>query len=469
MTARATPTNVGSRKLDLKWALTLRVVAVAVACFVVAATLTLYGTYRELRRANDNVADIVVRQLQMQLFRIDLNLDVLARFPDWDPVAAHVLDTGQCVQFIKPDGNFGRSSCVGVNLRNSQLPSWVSSLGTSMLGTHADIARPISYRGKAHGTLLVTTEPAVIVAELWKGVAGLLTLTAALVGAICLLQYIAISRALRPTKEILAGLDGLSRGDLSCRLPSFSLVELGRISEVFNTLAESLELTTRERTRLAARLVDRQEDERSHLARELHDELAQSLSAINAAAASIKATAENECPTLLPEADRLSQTAMTAMRSLRATLHTLRPPEIDDFGLRAALSALVSDQERRSGGKLKITIEINGDLHDLSSAAASHVYRIIQEGLTNIGKHSNASRARIVLDFRGEPPDRSCRSTPLAGANHRRRWIAEPSPTTPVATALGLHRHARARDGARREIECRPTWPRLHASSRHSV
>ena len=62
------------------------------------------------------------------------------------------------------------------------------------------------------------------------------------------------------------------------------------------------------------------------------------LSAMSAVAASIKATAETECPALVPEANNLSQTSMAMMRSLRTTLQTLRPPEIDDFGLAASLS-----------------------------------------------------------------------------------------------------------------------------------
>jgi signal transduction histidine kinase len=233
--------------------------------------------------------------------------------------------------------------------------------------------------------------------------------------ATCMLQYVAISRALRPTKDILAGLDKLTRGDLSWRLPNFRLIELQRISEVFNTLAASLDRTRRERTALAARLVDGREQERRHLARELHDELAQSLSAMSAIAASIKATAEVECPALVPEATNLSQTSMAMMRSLRTTLQTLRPPEIDDFGLAASLTALAKDQERRAGGKLKILIEVDGDLHGLPPTAASHVYRIVQEGLTNIGKHANASRARVAFGFCPELPDQ---------ATSQLRWLA---------------------------------------------
>jgi signal transduction histidine kinase len=277
-------------------------------------------------------------------------------------------------------------------------------MGSWIVGTRADIARPIVYRAKTYGTLAVTAQPSVVLAAIWKDVSRLLYLTALVIGAICLLQYAAISRALRPTRDILAGLDRLARGDLSCRLPDFRLIELQRISEVFNALAASLDRTMRDRTAMAARLVDGQERERRHLARELHDELGQSLSAISAAAASIKATAEIECPALVSEANRLSLTAIATLKSLRTTLQTLRPPEIDDFGLAASLVALAQEGERRSGGRLKILLEIDGDLQDLPPTAASHVYRIVQESLTNIGKHANASKARVALHFRAEQP-----------------------------------------------------------------
>jgi signal transduction histidine kinase len=404
---------VNARRRDLKWSLTLRVVAVALVGIVVAAAYAPYGTYRELRDVNENVADIVARQMQVQLFRIDSDIDAPRRFPDWDPVVDRVQVAGQCIQYVRPDGSIGRSSCVGVDRASSRPPAWLASLGTWTLGSHADVTRPIAYHGKAYGTLVVTTETAVVLAAMWHGISGLLGLAALVVGAICLLQYVAISRALRPTRDILAGLDRLARGDLSCRLPPFGLIELQRISEVFNSLAASLDQTTRERTALAARLVDGQEQERRHLARELHDELAQNLSAISAAAASIKATAETECPALVSEAHRLSQTSMAVMRSLRTTMQTLRPPEIDDLGLAASLTALAHDQERRAGGKLQILLELDGDLQGLPPTAAAHVYRIVQEGLTNISKHAHASRARVALDLRPDGREQA----------PQRRWL----------------------------------------------
>lgn len=401
--------------LDLKSSLTLRVVAVALFCFVIAAALALFGTYRNVRQLNDHVADVLVRQLQIQLSRIETSKDAAARFPDLDMVTQALQSPGQCVQYVKSDGSIARSSCIGFNRYIGEPPDWFAALCNWIPAARADVARPVSYRSRSYGTVVVTIENAAIAAAIWKEVSGLLGLTGLLIGAICILQYGVISRALRPTKDILVGIDRLARGDLSCRLPNFRLIELQRISEVFNKLAANLDQTTREKADLAAKLVDNQERERLDLARDLHDELGQNLSAMSAVAASIKATAETECPALVPEAKNLSQTSMAMMRSLRATLRTLRPPEIDDFGLATSLSTLARDQERLANGKLEISLEIDGDLRMLPRTAASHVYRIVQEGLTNINKHAHASHARVALSF---DPNAAEQTTP------QQRWLS---------------------------------------------
>jgi signal transduction histidine kinase len=106
---------------------------------------------------------------------------------------------------------------------------------------------------------------------------------------------------------------------------------------------------------------------------------------------------------------------MAMMRSLRTTLQTLRPPEIDDFGLATSLSTLARDQERLANRQLKISLEFDGDLGVLPRTAASHVYRIVQEGLTNINKHAHARHARVALNV---DPNVGEQTTP------QRRWLA---------------------------------------------
>src|SRR5262249_32108391 len=65
-----------------------------------------------------------------------------------------------------------------------------------------------------------------------------------------------------------------------------------------------------------------------------------------------------------------------------------------------SLLSLAREQERLAGGKLKITLNVDRDAEALASGAASHIYRMVQEGLTNIGKHAQASRAQVSLDIR---------------------------------------------------------------------
>src|SRR6266480_4546100 len=114
--------------LDLKSSLTLRVVAVALFCFLIASALALFGTFRDVRQLNEHVADVLVRQLQMQLSRIETSRDVAARFPDLDPVTEVLQSAGQCVQYVKSDGSIARSSCIGFNRGIGKPPDWFAAL-----------------------------------------------------------------------------------------------------------------------------------------------------------------------------------------------------------------------------------------------------------------------------------------------------------------------------------------------------
>src|SRR5690606_7320082 len=91
------------------------------------------------------------------------------------------------------------------------------------------------------------------------------------------LVYLPVRRALRPADEILAALARMEQGDLSVRMPRPELIELQRIAAGFDHLAERLEATSRGQRLLAQRLLSVREEERRHLARELHDEFGQCL------------------------------------------------------------------------------------------------------------------------------------------------------------------------------------------------
>lgn len=384
--------------MDLKWFLVRRIVLVALACFAFGSAYSIYRTAIDARHQNEQLAESVGRQLELQLVRIQGALDVPKRFPDWDLVTTYALQPGQCAQLLDTNANVMRSSCEGVNTAAVSTPDWFFTAYKHLLNAGAPASRPISYRGNPHGMVIASSDPVATAAQAWSTISPMLGLSAFLIATLCVVTYWVIDRALAPTKEILAGLNKLAQGDLECRLPEFRLAELNRISEVFNTLSRDLSKATAERTELARKLVDAQEQERLHIARELHDDVAQQLSGINAVAACVRRKVNRNDATAAQDASELEVMTSELIVSLRKTLAYLRPSEIDDLGLIQSLRDLVEKHNNLSQGATRFSIDTKGDLTDLSKEASAHVYRIVQEALTNAAKHAQAHNVQVKLN-----------------------------------------------------------------------
>jgi two-component system, NarL family, sensor histidine kinase UhpB len=384
--------------MDLKWLLVRRITLVALACFFAGSGFAIYRTASLAKQQNEQLAESVGRQLDLQLWRISTALDIPKRFPDWDLVTTYALQPGQCVQLLRMDGSVRRSSCAGVDTVSNRTPQWFLAAYKFVIDGEAAAMRTVSYRADNQGAVVVTFDPVATAGEAWATIAPLFGFSALLITALCVVAYFVIDRALRPTREILAGLNRLAKGDLTFRLPSFRLTELNRISEVFNGLVRDLSTASSERSELARKLVDAQEQERRHIARELHDEIAQKLSALNALAACIRISAQRDARGLAGEVKELEKMASGLMISLRKTLTYLRPQEIDDLGLLQSLGGLVAGHNESSAGRTRYTIEANGDVEQLRAETSAHVYRIIQEALNNASKHANARHVKVMLN-----------------------------------------------------------------------
>ena len=180
-------------------------------------------------------------------------------------------------------------------------------------------------------------------------------------------------------------------------MPPFDLAELSAIRTVFNDLAEGLNKALAERNALTRRLIAVQDEERQHLARELHDEFGQCLAAISAVAAAAGQTALQECPALLPECQSIARTAAHMMETLRGALVRLRPPDVDVLGLETSLESLVAGWNGRGRGRTRFEIEFLGSFEGLPSAFGASLYRIAQEAITNAAKHAQATRVGLRL------------------------------------------------------------------------
>jgi two-component system sensor histidine kinase UhpB len=379
---------------DLKRSLMWQLAAVTLLCLLGGVTFAVYRAHEEVVQVNRSLGDAVAKYLEVPFLltspKLFTDVSVEELFREAADVFAATMSPGQCLRYLNESGK-SVSHCLGFNERGRKAPEWFSSLHRHIIGQLLTYERPVMRRGTMRGRILVLTAPEVVTARAWSDISQLLGLSAATIAALCILVYFVIERALRPAGDIVGALHQLALGNLRCRLPPFRLSELRIISDVFNQVAAALDVAISERSNLARRLVDAREQERRHLARELHDELAQSLSAMRAAAASIKIAASNDCPSLLPEAQALTITADNIMQELRKILQELRLQEIDDLGLRASLEGLIEKHNRAACGKTWFSLKTQGDVDALPTMMAVHIFHIVQEGLTNTIKHAEAT------------------------------------------------------------------------------
>lgn len=164
---------------------------------------------------------------------------------------------------------------------------------------------------------------------------------------------------------------------------------LARIERDYARLFAELEVTQRRYQGLARAVWRVQEDERRHLARELHDELGQLLTAL---IHRLERPAADSC-------ERGAELAREALGRVRELARLLRPPVLDDLGLAAALSWLARQTREHTG--LEVTVATPAALARMDTDIETLVYRVAQEALTNAIRHAAAQRAAISLERLG--------------------------------------------------------------------
>jgi len=147
---------------------------------------------------------------------------------------------------------------------------------------------------------------------------------------------------------------------------------------------------------LSARVLEAREEEKTRLARELHDELGQLLTALKMDLGWLRERLPAD-PELTAKAVEMGALLDRTVNSTRRISADLRPLMLDDLGLVDAASWLVDDFAKRSGVACRIELPGNGELGDISKAVATAVYRAIQESLTNIARHAGAKSAWVVF------------------------------------------------------------------------
>lgn len=154
-----------------------------------------------------------------------------------------------------------------------------------------------------------------------------------------------------------------------------------------------------ELSRLSAQVLEAREEEKTRIARELHDELGQLLTAIKMDLGWLRDRIGTGDPELVTKAQKMHATLDETVLSVRRIAADLRPLMLDDLGLPDAAAWLVEDFEKRSGIRCGWKLANPDGIDEFEATVANAVYRALQESLTNVARHSGAASVWAMLEI----------------------------------------------------------------------
>lgn len=247
--------------------------------------------------------------------------------------------------------------------------------------------------------LRIALDPSDEIDEIYDSLLQLLLLSGFALALSLLTIRFAVRRGLRVLDELLAGLSQVGAGHFDTRLRDHGPAEAQRLAGHFNAMATTLQQVQADNAELTQSLLELQERERTRLGQTLHDDLGQYLSGIRAQACLLKVIADR--PQQVQDTARLlDDNCERLQQGFRRLIRDLYPVVLERLELGQALQQLAADWQQAQG--IRCRLQLGERLPDLPLVSKSHLYRLVQEALTNVARHAGASEVRIRLQRRGQ-------------------------------------------------------------------
>lgn len=206
------------------------------------------------------------------------------------------------------------------------------------------------------------------------------------------LNFVLLQIAFRPLVDLAKVMNRVQAGERSLRAPLSGLdPQSDQLAQTFNTMLEAIDESNRQR---ATQIFNAQEQERIRIARELHDETSQVLTSLLISLALLEESVTS--PTARERIADTRQLAHQTLRAIRNLSLDLRPSALDDLGLLPALRWYMKEYKQKFA--IEPEFHATGLKERLPAEMETALYRIIQEALTNVARHSQAHKVRVELN-----------------------------------------------------------------------
>lgn len=285
-------------------------------------------------------------------------------------------------------------------LPTGSTPDWFAALFRPMVG-----GLTLRVPAPAGGWFMLAPLAANDVAAIWAEFIDLVAVLSLSLVVGWGLVWLTVGQALRPLAEFSAAFVRIGSGDYSAKVREAGPSELVRLGRGVNDMAGRLAAMQATTHRLEDQLRTLQDEERADLARDLHDEIGPHLFAVNVdAAMARRLIGEGRTEEALRQVESIQAAVGHTQRLVRDILGRLRPTELIELGLKAAIDELVAFWSARQPG-IAFTVQVPDDeTLPLADEVRETVYRVVQEALNNAVRHGRPGRIEIVVshDEHGE-------------------------------------------------------------------
>ena len=372
--------------MSLRDQISIRILLIALLILILGSSIAIWQARNSVSKEVDSSIN-----LALQLIKLSVGA-VKTDETEWMYRLSSLEQTRHLkIQLKKPSGGITDITHGPQTLEATEdrPPKWFINL---VVSDYPKVEYPVITFDKQLMTLIIQANPLDEITEAWHESIAFFSSVFMLVLLTFLAVQLVFNKALNAISTIVASLQCIETGEYQKKLPDLATQEYDSIARAINHMTDVLERTQQQNRSLTQHSLKIQEEERQHLSQELHDELGQSLTAIKvmSATAAHKDSDTKEITTaIIGICDHL----MTVVRSMMQQLH---PLILTELGLAATLEDLVNHWNERHP-LMNLTLDYDEAVDKLGKETTIQLYRVIQECLTNIVRHAQASEVTISL------------------------------------------------------------------------